>query len=414
MVWYVINLTNVILLQAKAGVACADDDSDQRTRSTRSLRGSRRADDKGETPETTPAGSDGPAGSPTCPASETSTCKKGDASPRSEKTDFALNTHVNSSAEASASSSQASAKANSNTLHATASSEAGTHQKISESDDSKPGCASQLSGDGKGGGGTSYRIANGAPPVDDGPSKIDFMQDGASEGGAEKEASAAPTEADESKVPSSTKRGSELLRADQQLVESLIAAAAGNTEHGVGDTHMGDAATKSSQSVLDLSDCTLALSRSLKGGGPTTQDKLAMVTLLGLAGVQCRKLEDVTGSENGDDDDDADAASAQDSSRKEDCSDADELDDDSKAEKDSRNAKMPGKRGPRKKKDASAESKADGEDIDDEGENDDEDGRGKSVRKSRRDADGEEHKPRGRKGKNKVSSMFPLSLLVVY
>lgn len=344
------NLTIVFLCQAKPEAAHAQDDLDQGTdRSTHVLRCNRLGDDKGATPETTPAGSDGPAGSPTCPASETANSKEGDASPESAKTDFALNTHVYSSIEASVSSS-----------------------------------------------------ADPAPFVGDALSNEDAANNAASESGAEKEAhkSAAPTEAAKSKSATEGKAGSKLLSADQQLVESLIAAAAGNSVQEDGDTEMSDATVQVAKSVFALSDCTSSLPLK-RGDGPSAEDKLVMATLLGLAGVPRQKSEDVTGSENGEDEEDA--ASAQDSSRKEDCSDADEMDDDSKTDKDFKCAKVPGKRGPKKKKDAAAESKADCDDEDDCDDDDDDGKAGKSTTKSKKDADGDEPKARGRKGKKQVS-----------
>jgi hypothetical protein len=322
-------------------------------------------DEKGSSPETTPACSDRPSDSPSCPTNHS----KADGSPEAASARSTAVDHVHNSLETSVvSSAESSTTANLDLPRADEAekSDAGPADvKRGSSAEDPPGEAPTRENGQSGHGedaGRQEQSENAQRIV-------------ASEG-----AELLPT------VKINTDEG--LLTADQRLVESLIAAAAGNTS--------ADAEVENSIPVraFALSDCTS--SSTLNGGqGPSAEDKLAMATLLGLAGVPPQKSGEVTGSENGEDDD---AASAQESSsRPADGSDGDDMDEDSKEANGHKDTKVSGRRGAKRKKEKDA---AEGDDNEDDGENEDVEA-GKAGRKSKQD-DGDEVKPKGRKGKKQV------------
>ena len=213
-------------------------------------------------------------------------------------------------------------------------------------------------------------------------------------------------------------RGDDLV-SDQQLVESLIAAAACNVYENGGDSEIGGGGEAQGRGDFALSDTGESSSRKaaeelsaedktplgLAAAKNTTAQNLAQEfsaqNLLQLAGNVRQISEDAEDEDDGEDDDDAASSSRQGAG-----SDGDDMDDDSKTAKDTKGVKVPGKRGPKKKKttsDATADSKAEGPDNEEDGDDDGESG--KSARKSK-DTDGDETKKRGRKGKNQVRHNF--------
>ena len=151
---------------------------------------------------------------------------------------------------------------------------------------------------------------------------------------------------------------------DDQLVASLIAAAAGNSVHANGDTGSGSASVPCA--AFALSDASLTAKREKE---PSVEAGLAMATLLGLGGHGRSKSDDATGS----DDDDAASSSRQDAG-----SDVEDVASDG--------IKVPGKPGRKKKRDGEA-----GGDKDEDGD--------EAPGKSAQEGDASAPKPRGKKSK---------------
>jgi len=360
-------------------------------------------DDKGATPETTPAGSDRAGGSPSCQTSEAH--PKDDAS-----SEPAANTHIHSLADSSSAETSAPANVDAPAHNV---SDAATSEKKAEGGKGDvaitptPPPDRWPSGDGEK---PDDRPATGTDKAawkrsESDLSSVDTPLSSVSSASAAVDnkgmhATAAPTAAAHSKPCKDDED-------DEQLVASLIAVAH-NTVHENGDAAMADAdRAGTAVRAFALSD-VITSSSSKSGQAPSAADKVIMATLLGLANRQ--KSEDATGSENGDDDDD-DASGQGSSSRPDAGSDNDDMDEDLKAGKDSK-SKGPGKRGPKKKRDKEgADGKTEGDDKDDDAENDAEGSDAtKSARKAKKEADGDEAKPRGRKGKKQVGP-FPLVVL---
>ena len=362
-------------------------------------------DDKGATPETTPAGSDRAGGSPSCQTSEAH--PKDDASSES-----AANTHIHSLADSSSAETSAPANVDApahNVLDAATSEEKleGGKGDVAITPSPPDRCPS---GDGEK---PDDRPATGTDKAAWKRSEPDLssVDTPLSSASCAPEAvdikgmhtTAAPTSAAQSKPCKDDED-------DEQLVASLIAVAH-NTVHENGDAAMADA-DRAGTTVRAFALSDVGTSSSSKSGHePSAADKVIMATLLGLS--NCQKAEDVTGSENGDDDDD-DASGQGSSSRPDAGSDNDDMDEDSKAGKDSK-TKGPGKRGPKKKRDKEgADGKTEGDDKDDDPENDAESSDAtKSARKAKKEADGDEPKPRGRKGKKQVDP-FPRVVLPLH
>jgi len=333
-----------------------------------------RPDEKQSSPETTPAGSDGPSDSPSCPASHS----KAEASPDSAKAaaddghvHTSLQRSVVSSAETAAVSKGASdghaggsGAASSEPVPAAAASGSAVPRQPSD----KSAAASHVQ----------------AGPIEDQASIQAQPETAQNIGAGDGAGSLPPAEKEKSTAREDTET------ADQKLVASLIEAAADNTAPEKGDA---DGGSTGGVRAFALSDC--AASSSLGGQEPSAEDKLAMATLLGLAGVQRPKSEEATGSENGDDDDGASAQES--SSRPADGSDADDLDDEAKSG-DAKDSKGAPRRGAKKKKDK--EGAGEGDDNDDDGENEESEG-GKSAKKTKKD-EGDDAKPKGKKGKKQV------------
>jgi len=213
--------------------------------------------------------------------------------------------------------------------------------------------------------------------------------------------------------------GGDDLVSDQQLVESLIAAAACNVYENGGDSEIvgggeaqgrgdfalsdtGESSSRKAAEELSAKDKTLlGLCAAQNATVQNLAQEFSAQNLLQLAGNVRQISEDAEDEDDGEDDDDAASSSRQGAG-----SDGDDMDEDSKAAKDTKGVKVPGKRGPKKKKttsDATADSKAEGPDNEEDGDDDGE--AGKSARKSK-DTDGDETKKRGRKGKNQARHHF--------
>jgi hypothetical protein len=406
--------------QREEAAATASDDGNESDRGTgthsHGAGGDGVPDDKGATPETTPAGSDRAGGSPSCQTSEAH--PKDDASSES-----AANTHVHSLADSSSAETSAAANVD---APAHSVSDAAASEKKPE-------------------GGKGDVAITPTPPPDRRPSGYGEKLDDRPAPGTDKAAwkrsdsdlssvnttkrsefdlssvdsplssvSSAPAAVDNkgmhttaAPTPAAQSKPCKDDEDDEQLVASLIAVAHNNVLDN-GDAAMADAdRAGTAVRAFALSDVGTS-SSSNSGQEPSAADKVLMATLLGLANRQ--KSEDATGSENGDDDDD-DASGQGSSSRPDAGSDNDDMDEDSKAGKDSK-SKGPGKRGPKKKRDKEgADGKTEVDDKDDDAENDAEGSDAtKSARKAKKEADGDEPKPRGRKGKKQVDR-FPLAVL---
>ena len=350
-------------------------------------------DDKDATPETTPAGSDGARGSPSC---QTGEAHSKDAGSESATPASAPNLHSHSEAE---SCNAGTSTANSDAPVDTAADSASGGKKPEERDDD---------------------AANTATPADDRPSGEGDKPDDRPPADKDKDVTGTQAAVDDKGVHATaapaaaaqSKPGDEMMKDDEQLVASLIAVAH-NTPHENEDADMADAdRARSAVHAFALSDVGTPSAR-IPGQEPSAEDKQVMATLMKLAAA-VQKPGDVTGSENGDDDDDA--ASGQGSSVRPDAdSDGDDMDEDAKASGKDTKPKGPGKRGPKKKKDREgSDGKTDADDKDDDAENDAENSdAAKSARKSKKDAEGDESKPKGRKGKKQVNLVLDVRVLPV-
>lgn len=325
-------------------------------------------EEKGSSPETTPACSDRPSDSPSCPTNHS----KADGSPEAASARSTAVDHVHNSLQTSVVSSAESSTTANHDL-----------PRADEAETSEAGPADVKRG-------SSAEDAPGEDTVRENGQSGHREDDGRQEQSENGQRNVA-SEGAESLPTVKINADEGLLTADQRLVESLIAAAAGNTSAEKGDVEVENSVPVR---AFALSDCTS--SSTLNGGqGPSAEDKLAMATLLGLAGVPPQKSGEVTCSENGEDDD---AASAQESSsRPADGSDGDDMDEDSKEANGHKDTKVSGRRSAKRRKEKDS---AEGDDNDDDGENEDVEG-GKGGRKSKQD-DGDEVKPKGRKGKKQV------------
>jgi hypothetical protein len=351
------------------------------------------SEEKSTTPETTPAGSDEPTDSP-CQAQE-SGHSKDDTSP-------AMSKHAENPDHSPAVRAQVSAKSNGEMSEDAAHSDDRSIAKVDAEegvDDAASASSERPQRGGVGAAGHAERSACGpSSPHASVPSEKECEKKNMRATLVEARAHSPSAEAELKPSTSSDQgdndeRGQDFNGDDEQLVASLIAAAAGNSVRATMPDDGADVPMEGCSFALSDSE---PLSKVLAAPSSEHNDDLSR-----------HKSDEVTGSENGndDDEDEDDAVTAQGSSTRPDAgSDVDDMDDDSK--KDSRGARVPGKRSQKKKKDkdkkeSGAENKGAGDDKDEEV---DEDGElSKSARKSKKDADADEPRPKGRKGKKQVA-----------